>query len=124
MKRKSLSNCYVSIFACILAIVMVGCASTAAVVNEGAATVLPSGGIVVDPPHTIADSTLTDQSGKPMHLTDLRGRVSIVFFGYTNSPDVCPITVSDWTRAKKSLGPAPDNATFVFLSEDPARDTL
>ena len=123
MKKKILSNYYLSIFACILAIVMVGCASTAAVVNEGAATVLPSGGIVVDPPHTIADSTLTDQSGKPMHLTDLRGRVSIVFFGYTNCPDVCPITVSDWTRVKKSLGPDADKAAFVFLSVDPARDT-
>src|SRR5260221_11746462 len=123
MKKKILSNYYLSIFACILAIVMVGCASTAAVVNEGAATVLPSGGIVIDPPHTIADATLTDQSGKPMHLTDLRGRVSIVFFGYTNCPDVCPITVSDWTRVKKSLGPDADKAAFVFLSVDPARDT-
>src|SRR5277367_5457170 len=102
MSQKTIRYHYLSMLSCMLAIVLAGCTATAAAVNEGAATVLPSGGIVIDPPRVITDAALTDQSGKPMHLSDLRGRVSLVFFGYTNCPDVCPVLVSDWTRVKKA----------------------
>jgi protein SCO1/2 len=84
---------------------------------------MPSGGVVIDPARPVADATLTDQSGKPIHLHDLHRRVSLVFFGYTNCPDACPITVSDWTRVKKALGADGDKPAFVFISVDPKRDT-
>ena len=91
--------------------------------SAGSSTVMPSGGLVLDPPHIISDATLTDQAGHTTHLFDWRGRVALVFFGYTHCPDVCPITVADWTRVKKTLGKDADKAVFAFISVDPARDT-
>jgi len=47
----------------------------------------------------------------------------MVFFGYTNCPDVCPTTLSDWTRVKTALGDDAERVHFVFVSVDPERDT-
>src|SRR5690348_6052504 len=103
---------FASLVACLLAIVLVGCQAPATPTSDGAATVLPSGGIVIDPPRAVDDAVLTDQSGKLTHLSDLRGKVSLMFFGYTNCPDVCPVVVSDWTRVKKSIGADADKTNF------------
>jgi protein SCO1/2 len=46
-----------------------------------------------------------------------------VFFGYTHCPDVCPVTLADWTRAKAALGDQADRVRWLFVSVDPARDT-
>src|SRR5690349_12271476 len=122
MTRKLFSHLSLCLIA--LAVVLVGCTSaTPTAVNDGGATVLPSGGIVIDPPRAVTDAVLTDQAGKLAHLDDLRGKVSLVFFGYTNCPDVCPVVVSDWTRVKKAIGADADKTNFVFISVDPTRDT-
>jgi protein SCO1/2 len=69
------------------------------------------------------DFTLTDQSGRLFHLSDLRGHVVALFFGYTHCPDVCPTTLAALARAKRKLGA--DGARFdvVFVTVDPQRDT-
>src|SRR5229473_2394345 len=74
-----------------------------------------SAGAVIDPPRQLKDFTLTDQAGHAMHLSDLRGRVALVFFGYTHCPDECPNAMARFTVIKKDLGDAAQNVTFVFI---------
>jgi protein SCO1/2 len=66
---------------------------------------------------------LTDQNGKPRSDADFRGRYTLVFFGYTNCPDVCPTTLQTLTDAMTDLGPKADKVTPVFITVDPERDT-
>jgi protein SCO1 len=55
---------------------------------------------------------------------DLKGKPYAIFFGYTFCPDVCPTTLLDLTNAIKELGPDADRMRYVFVSVDPARDTI
>jgi protein SCO1/2 len=67
---------------------------------------------------------LAEAGGRVFDLAAERGRVVIVFFGFTNCPDVCPTTMADFVTVKRRLGP--DRAPlvrFAFISVDPARDT-
>lgn len=84
---------------------------------------LASGGRAIDPPVQVNNATLTDQNGNAFRLNSLKGKASLVYFGYTNCPDACPITLSNFTRIKQVLGNDKDKAAFVFISVDPARDT-
>ena len=56
-------------------------------------------------------------------MVQQRGRVVVLFFGYTHCPDVCPTTLSDFARVRARLGPRAERVRFVFISVDPARDT-
>jgi protein SCO1/2 len=67
--------------------------------------------------------TLIDQDGKPRTDADFRGRYMLVFFGYTNCPDVCPTTLQTLTDAMAKLGPKAVKVTPIFITVDPARDT-
>jgi protein SCO1/2 len=64
---------------------------------------------------------LTDQDGQPFRLTSLRGSPTLVFFGYTHCPDVCPATVGIIDQALDSVGPGP---RAIFVTVDPERDTV
>lgn len=66
---------------------------------------------------------LTDDTGKAVTGTDYRGKVVLLFFGYTHCPDVCPLTMAQLHVALQRLGPAADDARILFVSVDPARDT-
>jgi protein SCO1/2 len=66
---------------------------------------------------------LTDQNGKPITDADLKGKPSLVFFGYTHCPDVCPTTLFDISEVMRALGPDADRAAALFISVDPDRDT-
>lgn len=68
------------------------------------------------------DFRLTDFNGKPRSLADFRGRVVVVFFGYTQCPDVCPTTLSDMAEVKKRLGTDGDKLQVIFVTLDPDRD--
>jgi protein SCO1/2 len=67
--------------------------------------------------------SLTDQNGVPRTLADFRGKVTVVFFGYTQCPDVCPSTMAELAQVKKSLGADGARIQGVFISVDPERDT-
>jgi len=67
--------------------------------------------------------TLTDQTGARVSLTDFRGKVVLLYFGYTYCPDVCPATLRDLARVKQALGSAGGDLQVVMVSLDPARDT-
>ncbi len=69
------------------------------------------------------DFALTDHAGKPRVLADFRGKVVVLFFGYTQCPDVCPTTLSALAEALKQLGPDAQNVQVLFVTVDPGRDT-
>ncbi len=66
---------------------------------------------------------LTDQNGQARTLKDFAGKVVVVFFGYTQCPDVCPTTMQELTEVKRLLGPDGDKLQAVFVTVDPERDT-
>lgn len=66
---------------------------------------------------------LPDQDGKPRTLADFKGKVTVVFFGYTQCPDVCPTTMAELAQVKKSLGADGERVQGVFVTVDPERDT-
>lgn len=67
--------------------------------------------------------SLPDISGQPRTLGDFKGKVTVVFFGYTQCPDVCPTTMAELAQVKKSLGADGDKLQAVFITIDPERDT-
>jgi len=66
---------------------------------------------------------LPDLNGQPRTLGDFKGKVTVVFFGYTQCPDVCPTTMTELAQVKKSLGADSDKLQAVFVTIDPERDT-
>jgi protein SCO1/2 len=66
---------------------------------------------------------LTDHHGRTVSDTDLRGRFALIFFGYTQCPDVCPMTLLSLTEALELLGHDGDAIQPVFITVDPLRDT-
>jgi protein SCO1 len=75
------------------------------------------------PPDAAPAFTLTDHTGAERSLADFRGRVVLLFFGYTHCPDVCPLTLSRLTEALAASGAGPEEAQVLLVSVDPARDT-
>lgn len=69
------------------------------------------------------DFTLTDPAGKSRSLADYRGKAVVVFFGYTQCPDVCPTTLGTLAEAMKQLGPDAARVQVIFVTVDPERDT-
>ena len=77
----------------------------------------------VDPPAPMPEFTLVDQQGRPFTAGDLRGRVGLVFFGFTNCMGICPATLQVLRQATRELGPDASDLRVVLVSVDPARDT-
>ena len=66
---------------------------------------------------------LTDQNGKPISDRDLKGHPTLVFFGFTHCPEVCPTTLFDISEILNKLGPDAAKVNAVFITVDPERDT-
>lgn len=81
-------------------------------------------GTVLQPTATVQDFTLDTTLGKPMSLSDFRGSYLLLYFGYTFCPDVCPLTLSDLQTTITELGTDADQVQVLFISVDPARDTI
>lgn len=69
------------------------------------------------------DFALTDHNGKPRTLADFRGKAVVIFFGYTQCPDVCPTTMTGMAEAMKQLGADAAKVQVLFVTVDPERDT-
>jgi protein SCO1/2 len=69
------------------------------------------------------DFKLQDPDGTVRTLADFRGKVVVMFFGYTGCPDFCPTTLTEIHRAVNLLGPKADKVQVLFVTVDPARDT-
>lgn len=80
-------------------------------------------GLYLDSPTQATDFTLTSQTGDPVSLSDLRGKLVLLYFGYTFCPDVCPTTLSTLNQALELMGKKADDVQVVMVSVDPERDT-
>jgi protein SCO1 len=67
--------------------------------------------------------TLPDADGRMRSLGDCKGKVMVVFFGYTQCPDVCPTTMAELAEVKRSLGKDGERVQGIFVTIDPQRDT-
>lgn len=87
---------------------------------QGTATGVPAStaGVNIGGPFTLQDA-----DGKAVTAADLKGRYSLVFFGFTHCPDICPLALQTITRALDEAGPAADRVQPVFITVDPERDT-
>ncbi len=88
------------------------------VVNLNSGTLLPGG-------RDVADFNLVDSSNAPFSRARLAGQWSVLFFGFTNCPDICPTTLTTLAQVEKGLAdlPAAQRPRMVFVSVDPKRDT-
>jgi protein SCO1 len=81
-------------------------------------------GNLLDPPQPVPDFELRATDGSLFHLSDLEGKIALIFFGYTYCPDVCPLTVAKVQQTLANLDPADqERVRFIFISVDPERDT-
>lgn len=69
------------------------------------------------------DFALTDHNGKARTLADFKGKAVVIFFGYTQCPDVCPTTMAEMATVMKQLGSSSDKVQVLFVTIDPERDT-
>ena len=69
------------------------------------------------------DFALTDHTGKPRTMADYKGKVVVMFFGFTQCPDVCPTTMAEMSAVMKELGPQAEQEQVLFVTVDPERDT-
>lgn len=81
-------------------------------------------GSVIDPPAAVPDFALEASDGATFRLSEQRGKVVLLFFGYTHCPDVCPTTLYDFKQVIQSLGEDAENVQFAFVTVDPERDSL
>ncbi len=83
----------------------------------------PSHAIDITWQHPEADFRLADAGGRVRSLKDFRGKVVVLFFGYTHCPEVCPTTLADLGQAMRLLGPDAKRVQVLFVTLDPERDT-
>lgn len=107
--------------------VWVGIGSIAAVALVAAAWLITAKptlhGAVIDPPLRAADIGLQDTNGQNFSLNSLRGKVVILYFGYTNCPDECPLTMAHLKLAMDRLGSQASDVRVIMITTDPKRDT-
>ncbi len=103
-----------------LALLVGGLGILAAVVHF----TMPRGGQLASSPSAIGGAfALTDQTGKAVSEKDLMGKPSLVFFGFTHCPDICPTKLFEITQMLDQLGTDAAKVNVVFITVDPARDT-
>jgi protein SCO1/2 len=80
-------------------------------------------GTVLQAPDAAADFVLTGGDGQPVHLSDFEGKWTLLYFGYTFCPDVCPTTLADLNVMMRELGNRADDVQVIMVSVDPERDS-
>ena len=103
-----------------IALFLVACNSQSQSAQKTAANFVGTDITGADFPKPLA---LTDHNGKKRTMSDFKGKVVTLFFGYTHCPDVCPTTMSDLKQSMKLLGNKADQVQVLFVTVDPARDT-
>jgi protein SCO1/2 len=80
-------------------------------------------GQIIDSQDPVTNFTLTGPGGESVSLIDFRGKVVMLYFGYTFCPDVCPATMVEIRNAVQALGSKADDVQVIMVSLDPERDT-
>jgi protein SCO1 len=111
----------------VLGVIVVGCSpTTSTALNATGLEAQPDGwrGIPIDLDRDLPDVTLLDTANEPVDLgTDFLGDPTLLFFGYTSCPDICPIHLAAIASAMGEVGVSFDDIDVVFVSVDPDRDT-
>jgi protein SCO1/2 len=89
----------------------------------GTSKALPFKSIDITGADYARDFSLPDAQGRVRTMADFKGKVTLVFFGFTQCPDVCPTTLGEIAAVKRELGPAGVDVQAVFITVDPERDT-
>lgn len=111
-RRRWVSRSLCALTGVVLAAGLVGCSEKA-----------PFHGIDITGADYATGFDLTDHNGQRRTLADFKGKVVVVFFGYTQCPDVCPTSLAELAQAKALLGPEGERLQGLFVSVDPERDT-
>jgi protein SCO1/2 len=80
-------------------------------------------GTLLQSPNEAYDFTLTSQNNQQISLSNFRGKIVLLYFGYTFCPDVCPATLSEVAKALEILGESAEDVQLIMISVDPERDT-
>ncbi len=80
-------------------------------------------GSQIDPPIPAPEINLKHADGSNFNLSASDGRISLIFFGYTHCPDICPATLAEMKRVKAEIGQDAERVQFIFITVDPQRDT-
>ncbi len=80
-------------------------------------------GYQINPPAQASDFSLPDSNGQSFSLDQHKGQIVLIYFGYSNCPDICPTTLAQLEQVKKLLGKQASNLEVVFITIDPSRDT-
>ena len=80
-------------------------------------------GTLIQSPDPVPDFTLLGHMGQPVSLSDFRGQLVVLYFGYTTCPDVCPTTLAELRLAREALGQDADQVQVLMVTVDPERDT-
>lgn len=80
-------------------------------------------GTVIDPPLPVTDFSLQTANEEVFRLSEQKGKIVLLFFGYTSCPDVCPVTLATFKQVNDNLGEDAQKVRFVMITADPDRDT-
>lgn len=80
-------------------------------------------GTVIEPPLPVENFVLQTGNNESFRLSDQNGKITLLFFGYTNCPDVCPTTLAEFKQVSENLADDGQNVQFVMVTADPERDT-
>jgi protein SCO1/2 len=80
-------------------------------------------GSLITPPKSAPDFSLTSQTGETVKLSDFRGKYVLLYFGFTNCTDECPLTMGYLKQMRDRLGGLADQTQVLLITSDPARDT-
>ena len=105
------------------AAVLAGCDKPTASAPGAAAAPLQFQGVDITGADYAQTLSLPDASGQMRTLADFKGKVVVVFFGYTQCPDACPTTMAELAQVKKTLGKDGERVQGIFVTVDPQRDT-
>lgn len=107
----------------VIAIAAVGISSLLGAAAVPQPTPQIEGVTAVEPPIVPGNFTLVNTDGADVSLSDLNGKLTLLFFGYTHCPDFCPNTLDEFRRIRTMLGDEAADVQFVFISVDGERDT-
>ena len=79
---------------------------------------------VFDPPRLAPDFSLQGSDGRELKMSQHRGKVVLIAFGYSSCPAVCPTTLATFAEARRRLGPAAANVQVIYVTVDPERDNV
>ena len=92
-------------------------------VLSGCRTQTRLNGLVLEPAQPAPDFTLTDQEGRPFQLSAQRGKIVLLYFGFTQCPDLCPTTLAEMANLRRKLGAEAQTVQVALITVDPERDT-